>query len=1070
MGRTKWTEEQQRAITEKGSNILVSAGAGSGKTAVLTERIVTKLKEGISLEELVVLTFTNAAAFEMKERVRKKLLEEIENGATDLEEQLDLLDSASICTFDSFSLSLVKKYHYLLGIDKNVSICDTVVLEMQKKKIMEDVIHSFFERKDEKFLRFMDTFTMKDSTKIEKVLLSFSSKLESLYHKEEYLKHYLENFYSLEKIEQNIAEYTEIIRKKIGPVFVEIERMDSKIGDPLLLAWFEKLRNILLPLESANTYDAIASALPPSLPSLPSSQKIDEEEKEEIKENYVSLRKAYDAVKELTSYQSIDEIKEEIYRTKESIEVVLSLLKEYEERLLEFKKGHSLFEFSDIGRFGVQILEKYPSICLEYREKIKEIMIDEYQDTNDIGDYFISLIAHDNIYMVGDVKQSIYGFRNANPTIFMEKYDAYAKEKGGIKIDLMKNFRSRKEVLSSINFIFERIMDTRVGGADYPNGHEMIFGNKVYEEEETSYDHMVELYTYEEDKSFRKEEIEAFLIGQDIRKKVEEKYPVLDKKTNHLRPCQYEDFTILMDRKTDFDLYKKIFTYLKIPLYIHKEESFVESSEIYVIQNICILLNAIQEKDFYSSTFSHAFLSVGRSFLFSYKDDVLFSLFLEAKEKKESLYTAFLENPFFTEMYNALHNVLVKMQNLSLKEIVKEIYKSFSFYTKIETLGNPSLLSAKLTYLIDVCASLEDLGYGLSHFITYLQTASKEKLDVSFKMESENGAAVSMMTIHKSKGLEFPICYYAGLYKTFSKEDFKDRFLWNPKYGFVVPVFEEGLKDTIYKTLVKENYYEKDISEKIRLFYVALTRAKEKMILVSPSPKEYLDIEEKVPTELRLQYRSFKDMIYSLQRILLPFTKSFLLTDLSITKDYEKIVRQEILHRPIQQNIETFSLSLEKERRENTLFSSASPLLDEKTKDNIEIGKKIHACLENIPFLGREEFYQKYSISPFFREKIEAFFSTPFLPNLENATIYREYEFVSIEGNVGIIDLLIETEDTIYVIDYKLREIDKESYIKQVQSYMKYIQSITHKKIEGYLYSILEERYKNIILPQEVVI
>lgn len=1064
MSKTKWTNEQLSAITEGGNNIIVSAGAGSGKTAVLTERILEKLKQGISLDSLIVLTFTNAAAFEMKERVRNKLCKEIENGNTNLSEQLDLLDSANICTFDSFSLSLVKKYHYLLGLEKNVNICDTVVLITKKKQILNEVFQDFFEKEDASFLNMIDTFSIKDDQKMQNVVYKMAEGLNAFYDKETYIDTYLDVYYDVDKIKRDINVYTSYIEKEIETVLGCLERIECKITDEKLREWYEKVASIIEPLRNQSEYDHIVKYLPTSIPSFPSSKKIDEDEKKEVKEEYESLKKSFNIIKQYCTYASLEDIIREIMKTKPTVSAILSLVKEYEKRVLAFKKMYNVFEFSDIGRFGIQLLQQHPEIRDYYKRNIHEIMVDEYQDTNDIGDYFISLLANQNVYMVGDVKQSIYGFRNANPSIFMEKYESYKDGKQGIKIDLMKNFRSRKEVLDSINFIFERIMDLSIGGASYKDGHEMIFGNQAYEKEgKNKEDHFIEVLDYPYEKGeYRKEEVEAFLIAHDIQKKIKEGYTVLDKETGCLRPASYQDFTILMDRKTDFDLYKKIFTYLEIPLYIHKEESFLESDEMYVIQNILKILLCIKEKNFYDSTFAHSFLSVARSFIFSYSDDDIFTIFLKAKEENESIYSIWKQSETFASMYEKVDLVYHKMPLLSLQELLEEIYITFDFYNKIIEIGEVELLSSKLHYLLDVSASLEMLEYTLEDFIDYFDLALKHQLDITFKMEGKSEEAVSMMTIHKSKGLEFPVCYYSGLYKAFSKEDFKDRFLFNHVYGIVTPVFEEGLKDTIYKTLVKEAYYKKDVAEKIRLLYVALTRAKEKMILVSHlNDAKITDEEGLVSDDIRLKYRSFYDMFASIKSTLMPYIKTISLDSLSLSHAYEYGSMQTLkMDIPtIKSNICPIEIEFVKETQTKKSFSVVPGFLTEVEQKNIEIGKEIHAYLEKMDFHNRNAFYDTYHISDFYIDKIEGLFEIECMKNIENSIFYKEYEFIDGENNHGIIDLLIERENGYVIIDYKLKEIHKESYYSQVRGYMEYIKKITKKSVEGYLYSLLDKSF-----------
>ena len=325
------------------------------------------------------------------------------------------------------------------------------------------------------------------------------------------------------------------------------------------------------------------------------SKKVDEEEKEEIKGYYEKLKKYFEDLKSLLVYDSLEEIKNEIVSTKEYAKVIIRILKKLDEKVLEFKKENNSYEFSDITRLSIKLLEEYDEIREGIKVKTNEIMIDEYQDTNDIGDYFISLISNNNVYMVGDVKQSIYRFRNANPRIFMEKYHNYKQGNGGYALDLTKNFRSRCEVLDNINEMFNYIMDEEIGGANYQNGHNMIYGNKTYiNEGKTDQNYNLEIYNYDykttdNKKYYSKDEVEAFIIADDIINRIKAKEQTFNMKKKELRDIKYSDFVILIDRKSNFELYKKVFDYKGIPLIMHKDEEFVYSNEIYVLKNKNIL-------------------------------------------------------------------------------------------------------------------------------------------------------------------------------------------------------------------------------------------------------------------------------------------------------------------------------------------------------------------------------------------------------------------------------------------------------------------------------------------------
>ncbi|MBS7020567.1 MAG: UvrD-helicase domain-containing protein, partial [Firmicutes bacterium] len=567
-----WTDEQWNAIATRNTSILVSAGAGSGKTAVLTERILELLKEGHSILDLIVLTFTNAAAKEMKERVKQKLEVAISNGYPELAQELEKIDLSNICTFDSFSLNLVKKYHYLLGIEDNVQIGDTIFINDLKKRCMENTFQEFYEKEEPLFLKFLDTFTVKDDTDIQKTLLKVANTLTSRIHIKTSLEESYQNI-NESFIEKQFLSYEQEIQTQKEFIGEELKQHLNTGYSQLLEEYLLNIQMIYDPILKEHEYDVYAPLVACfSLPSFPRSKKIDEEEKNQLKEEIGGLKKEIQKLKDLCVYSKKEDYIDEILKTKDTVLILKEILITYFHRLEQEKKNWNYYEFHDIGRFAIQILEEHESIRKEFQESIYEIMIDEYQDTNDIGTYFVSMIQNNNVYTVGDVKQSIYRFRNANPNIFMERFYQFQKNEGGTLITLSKNFRSRKEVVDGINLLFQAIMDELIGGVHYHNQEEMIFGNLSYEtvkDKKTDYQMEVLDYEYQDTKekeTYRKEEIEAFIIGNDIKKRIERKEKINDH--GNLREVTYSDFAILQDRKTSFDLYKKVFTYLQIPITI----------------------------------------------------------------------------------------------------------------------------------------------------------------------------------------------------------------------------------------------------------------------------------------------------------------------------------------------------------------------------------------------------------------------------------------------------------------------------------------------------------------------
>ncbi len=1040
-----WTKEQKQAIDCEGTNILVSAGAGSGKTAVLTERVIRKLKSGIHINELLVLTFTKAAAFEMKERIRSSIEKD-----PALKEELEWIDGAYITTFDSFALSIVKKYHYLKNITPNVKIAESTLVSLEKKKLLDTIIDSYYEKEDEKFLDLIRTFCTKDDQMIKDAILNMNDKLEMKYDKVSYLENYVATFFHPAKIEADIQKYVEIISLKQEEIKDLLQELKHEVdGD-----FYETVKEKIDTLIDAKTYDEIKTSLNEiSLPRMPkntspNASNLKKEIGEVIKE-----------IEELCPYQNEEEIKESIDKTKPYVEILIDILLVLDRQIKDFKEREDLFEFTDIAKLAIQLLEEHSEAQDEVKNTFQEILVDEYQDTSDLQETFISLIQKNNVYMVGDIKQSIYRFRNANPYLFKEKYETYQRNIGGIKIDLNKNFRSREEVLEDINLLFCPLMDQILGGADYKSTHQMIFGNQVYKEKGQKEDdsHMdVLCYTKEKDSLYTKEEMEMFIIAQDIKRKVEEKYLVLDKKTNTLRPVMYQDFVILMDRSTYFEQYKKVFEYQNIPLTIEKEESVKTESDILTLKNMIHLILEIKN-DRYEEAFRYAYMSVARSFLI--------------EEKDQNIYHDVTTNQFKNStLFQKAKEIAEEIEDLTITTLLDRIVDSFSYYECLIKLGSIESAIVRLDYLYNLGKSLEENGYTIATFVTYLDDLFEKGIDLKFQATKESSNSCKMMTIHKSKGLEFPICYFSGLYLKFNMSDIKEWFLYDEKIGFLTPYMKEGISKTIYQALLKDRYTKEEVSEKIRLFYVALTRAKEKMIFLFPKQKEEqelkLDKNGMVKNHIRNKYQSFQTMLQSIEEIITPYKKEIDLSTLPLSKDYLQVKKTNIKEKVGTTNT-SFQVTelnpVTKEEQEASFSKKVTSLITKEEEQNINFGREIHRILEEMEWTKSE--VDKLDVSPFIKQKLKAFMDQDLIKNHLQANIIREYEFYEEEEDTsyhGIIDLMLEEKEEIIIIDYKLKQIDDENYKRQLRGYQNYIEKKTNKKTSIYLYSIIEEQFQEL--------
>ena len=1025
----KWTVEQSSAINETGKNIIVSAGAGSGKTAVLSERVLTHLKNKISITDLLILTFTNAAASEMKDRIRKKV-----KNIPKLKEELDKIDIAFITTFDAFSLSLVKRYKEYLNISSNIKIIDNSIIALKKKEFLNEIFDELYLNNNTLFLKLLSDLTLKDDKDIFNGILNLNNKLDNIYNKEEILNNYISKFYQIDNLENIFNEYFKLINKKIKEISNQIDNLSIYVDN----SFIDKMNSVFINLFNSKSYEDIRYNIY-NLEKLPILRNACEEAKK-IKEEISSIIKI---IKELTKYNSEEEIINSLLATKDYVTIIIEILKKLDNKINIYKKDNDSYEFIDIAKLAIKLLKENPLICEELKNKYKEILIDEYQDTNDLQDIFISLIANNNLYMVGDIKQSIYRFRNANPNIFKSKYEDYSKNVSGLKIDLNKNFRSRRQVIDNINLIFNLIMDEEVGGANYLETHQMQFGLTSYDSVNKE-NYAMEVLNYNPlDKKFSDTEIEIFIVLNDIKNKILNGYEIMDKDTNLPRKANYGDFVILMDRATNFDLYKKIFEYYNVPISIYRDTTISDSVDINIIKNIYNLIILIKKKDF-GKLFSYSYMAIARSYLFNISDlEIL-------KTIKDRDYSA-------TKIYAICYNLAKDLDNLNNIELYDKIIQEFNFLDRVITIGNVKEHLVTLDSIAKIVSNATSLGYTPEDFLDYLNQVSEEGLDIKLSLNKDSSNSVKIMTIHASKGLEYPICYFTGLGKKFNISDLKDKLYYDNNYGFITPYFNKSINNTILKTLLKTKYIQDEVSEKIRLFYVALTRAREKIILVGSFKENELAYKKEnlINLEERLKYMSFRDIINSIYKYLTRYVKEIDINSLGLNKDYNlsKLVKEFNFNSTSKIIVDNYDV--EEELIANKRVSKVvNKLLSSEEKKNIELGLRMHYLFEITDFNNPD-----YSMmNDFEKSCLKNFLNTKILDN--NIGIYKEYEFIYNNKELihGIIDLLIIKENICIIVDYKLKYVDDSNYFKQLSYYREYIKDLTGKKTITYLYSIIDSK------------
>ncbi len=1054
-----WTDDQWKAVVTTGQNILVSAGAGSGKTAVLTERIIEHVKSGIDIRSLVVLTFTNAAAREMRERVHGALTKACVDNPN-LKQQLEYIDQAQITTFDAYSQFLLKKYHYVLNIDSNFQIIDNVTVRQLKEEIVNDLFESYYEMGNQDLIDLATTTTIMDDNKLRQQVLFLMEKLAN--DMQEY-NH--DDFIKPELIDRAIAEYEQVLAQKIKEMESAVIRLNQLIPEEkfldvasLMSAHYQDLFNAKSYLEIRNfilSTDAFKKQVP----------RVKHPDKELYKEVMKQAKDAYKKVVEMAKYESTHAMMDELKAAHRNSAIITELAIKANERLIAEKLTMNAYEFIDISKLVIKILKENDDILNELKMSINEILLDEYQDTNDIQEEFINLLANDNVYMVGDIKQAIYGFRNANPRNFAQKYLNYQAGNGGMVIDLNKNFRSREEVLANINEIFDPLMCLEVGGIDYEGKQRLVYGNKMYETKNHEQNHDMDIISYEASEEIKRHEQEARLIAKDILDKIANNYEV--NQGGKLRRASYKDFAVLTSTKTNFGLYKRIFEEYKIPMQVQSTISDETENEILVISSLFKLLatldgNSEQQRQKNREYFKFALMSLGRSYICNFND---YDLTKQVAQSR-SLYDV-LKNPVSSEIEYFAKNIkeiYEYYQTYDLNATLMYAIRKLGIYREIYQLDSVHNSEAKIRQMLDLFAKFSSEHKNLDDVIAYMELLRlrQEKFELE-EASIENDDVVTMMTIHKSKGLEFNVVYFPQMEGSFNTKDITQKEMYSRDYGYIYQTLKDyELHETILHTVVKTESLREMISEQIRLFYVALTRAKDKFIILSQREFSAAQPVDQIPVIAKMDFKSFMDFLTSAEGNLYPYNKPLFLEsqDLTAPSYFEEADNKEVKVYPKYQyeqiNIETSSMI----RMRASMNSNA--LIDPKTKANMQLGTAYHEVLETIDFatnIDEQIINVDAKIKPIVKNISE-------LEQVKGATrCYNEYQFIYSSGEreiVGIIDLLVEKENELIIIDYKLDNIHKEEYNNQIQTYANYLKQKSNKKVTGFLYSLVRNELKEV--------
>ena len=865
--KVKYTKDQLLAIESHGSNIIVSAGAGSGKTQVLTERVVHFIeKHHYCLNDFLILTFTNLAAGEMKERIRQKL---IDRGLEDA----NLVDTSYISTFDSYAFSLVKQYHFELGISANISIVDSNIISVRKWTIIDDIFEELYEAKDEKFLELIDRFCFKDDQDIRNIIFKLYSIAVNELDTNNYLDNYFSTYFNDALVEEvmdifkdKIIKKKEELRLTIGTLpNVELGKKDSRTYREAAMELFNDFLN-------SQTYEKLQTTYPPKLTFRRPSD-ILQMDKDIIKVFVDQTADIRSYLKSLPYDKT--EFLEYFNDNKQYVETIINIVKELDTRVKAYKSKYQLYEFSDIAKLALELVKTNQKVRESLKMSFKMIMIDEYQDTSVLQEEFISLIENNNVYMVGDVKQSIYRFRNARCDIFINKYDQYKYHGKGIAIDLNKNFRSREEVLGDINYIFKSLMTKDLGGASYIDDHLIEYGNKSFINEGRLNVSSHLDFLIRPEKVENVVETEANMIARDIINKINSGYKVFDE--GKLRTAKFSDFCIIMDRGTTFDEYSRIFTKYKIPLFVHNDENIKDVQIVKLLRNILILVKSILNKDYYSKQFKKAFVTTARSFLYNYDDDTIYNICTNNK---------YYDSVIIKEIKTSLYNT----SSLPMGKRIETLIFDLDVYSKCIQSGNVTKNEKYLDLFLNLFNEMSKIEYELDDFLLYLENIDTYNLKITLSSSGSSLDCVTIINVHKSKGLEYKIIYFTGLHAKMNLKDTEKSFNVSSKFGVILPP-EDSNQTHLLKIVEQDKETKDSISETIRLFYVALTRTKEKMICVL-GHKSYEKLIEEISNEKINSFINNNDLDNK------PLTEQFhIIVEAYLNKKINQYILEELFER-----------------------------------------------------------------------------------------------------------------------------------------------------------------------------
>ena len=924
----KFTPEQQRVIELHNSNILVSAAAGSGKTAVLVERIIRMICDGehpADIDRLLIVTFTNAAAAEMRERIAAGIAARLEAdpGNEHIQKQSALLHNAQITTIDSFSLFLIRNNFNEIGLDPDFRVADEGEIKLLQQEVLAQLLEDayagqFVPEAPEQFHACVEYFCPGGRESVlEQHILNLSRYAGSFPWPEEWLEE-RKNDYAAGDMEALVhSDYGQYLTERVNRTVEgcleklrEVKRLCELPDGPYMYgelteAEIEQLER----LTSCKDLEEQAAKIPAvTFARLPSKKddSVDPAKRELAKAIRNSVKDTLSDLSESYFKTPLELAVEQGKACREPLRILLDLVLEFDRRLLAAKQERHLIDFSDMEHYALQILLKrekveesdgtgtdrtetkyriVPSdVAMEYRQYFQEILIDEYQDSNLVQEYLLSAISGEeegryNRFMVGDVKQSIYKFRLARPELFLEKYDTYQETGDLCRIDLAKNFRSRIQVVDAVNGVFSRIMSREIGGIAYDDKAALYPGAVYPAQEDPAYGSEL-LLIRKPEKGEREEsgigeqhaegagvlvdydnvrQLEALAIAARI-KQLKGSLQVMEKSTGELRPVRYSDMVILLRTTSGWDEeFKKILEQQGIPVYITSKTGYFGALEVQeLLQFLRVLDNPRQDIPLFGvmqsvfGGFTQEEIAQIRSggeghsrkrmTLYEALKEVAQSGRTVEEGEEISAGESAGEEAELSQKADTFLQRIGHYRDLtpftSIRDLLQRILDDYDYLNYVTALPAGSKRRANVEMLLTKASAFEKTSYfGLFHFIRYMEQL--EKYDVDYGEADtldENADVVRIMSIHKSKGLEFPVVFVSGLSKRFNMQDANQSLIVDMDLGVAVDYVDSVRRiknKTLRRTVLSAKMKEDNLAEELRVLYVALTRAREKLILTA---------------------------------------------------------------------------------------------------------------------------------------------------------------------------------------------------------------------------------------------